>query len=50
MVIAKVMQNLANNIFFAKEAHMLCLNEFLGVNIASITRYLSEVNVSPLTC
>ncbi|KAG2156346.1 hypothetical protein DEU56DRAFT_231415 [Suillus clintonianus] len=44
MVIAKVMQNLANNIFFAKEAHMLCLNDFLGANIASITRYLSEVN------
>ncbi|KAG2060194.1 hypothetical protein BDR06DRAFT_948277 [Suillus hirtellus] len=44
MVIAKVMQNLANNILFAKEAHMLCLNEFLGVNIKSITRYLSEVN------
>ncbi|KAG1755407.1 hypothetical protein EDB19DRAFT_1661084 [Suillus lakei] len=44
MVIAKVMQNLANNIFFAKEAHMLCLNDFLGVNITSITRYLSEVN------
>ncbi|KAG1738678.1 uncharacterized protein EDB91DRAFT_1082707 [Suillus paluster] len=33
MVIAKVMQNLANNIFFAKEAHMLCLNDFLGMNI-----------------
>ncbi|KAG1876130.1 hypothetical protein C8R48DRAFT_830907 [Suillus tomentosus] len=44
MVIAKVMQNLANNILFAKEAHMLCLNEFLGVNIKGITRYLSEVN------
>ncbi|KAG1752509.1 uncharacterized protein EDB91DRAFT_1102988 [Suillus paluster] len=44
MVIAKIMQNLANNIFFAKEAHMVCLNEFLGVNITSITRYLSEVN------
>ncbi|KAG0709913.1 hypothetical protein DFH29DRAFT_1012634 [Suillus ampliporus] len=44
MVIAKVMQNLANNIFFAKEAHMVCLNEFLSVNITSITRYLSEVN------
>ncbi|KAH7931340.1 hypothetical protein BV22DRAFT_1124264 [Leucogyrophana mollusca] len=44
MVIAKVMQNLANNIFFAKEAHMMGLNEFLKANITNITRYLSEVN------
>ncbi|KAH7887502.1 hypothetical protein F5I97DRAFT_2056906 [Phlebopus sp. FC_14] len=44
MVIAKVMQNLANNIFFAKEAHMTCLNEFLTANITNVTRYLSEVN------
>jgi hypothetical protein len=28
---------------------MLCLNDFLGVNIKSITRYLSEVNVSLTT-
>jgi hypothetical protein len=46
MIIAKVMQNLANNIFFAKEAHMVCLNEFLKANITNVTRYLSEVNVS----
>ncbi|KIJ20411.1 hypothetical protein PAXINDRAFT_166473 [Paxillus involutus ATCC 200175] len=44
LVIAKVMQNLANNIFFAKEAHMVCLNEFLKANITSVTRFLSEVN------
>ncbi|KAH7916805.1 hypothetical protein BJ138DRAFT_1121610 [Hygrophoropsis aurantiaca] len=44
MVIAKVMQNLANNIFFAKEAHMMGLNVFLKANITNITRYLSEVN------
>ena len=47
MVIAKVMQNLANNIFFGKEAHMVCLNEFLTANITNVTRYLSEVNVRP---
>ena len=45
MIIAKVMQNLANNIFFAKEAHMVCLNEFLKGNITNVTRFLSEVNV-----
>ncbi|KAL4081516.1 hypothetical protein V8B97DRAFT_1923406 [Scleroderma yunnanense] len=44
MVIAKVVQNLANNIFFAKEAHMVVLNEFLKENITNVTRYLSEVN------
>ncbi|KAF9226729.1 hypothetical protein BS17DRAFT_500836 [Gyrodon lividus] len=44
MVIAKVMQNLANNIFFAKEAHMVCLNDFLKANITNVTRFLSEVN------
>ncbi|KAF9238786.1 hypothetical protein BU15DRAFT_88233 [Melanogaster broomeanus] len=44
MVIAKVMQNLANNIFFAKEAHMVCLNDFLTANITNVTRFLSEVN------
>jgi hypothetical protein len=48
MVIAKVMQNLANNIFFGKEAHMVCLNPFLTDNITNVTRYLSEVNVSPV--
>ncbi|KAF8450670.1 hypothetical protein L210DRAFT_3520995 [Boletus edulis BED1] len=44
MIIAKVVQNLANNIFFAKEAHMVCLNEFLKANITNVTRFLSEVN------
>lgn len=45
-VIAKVVQNLANNIFFAKEAHMVSLNDFLKENITNVTRFLSEVNVS----
>src|SRR6267154_4154836 len=48
MVIAKVIQNLANNIFFGKEAHMIVLNEYLQGNILSVTRYLSDVNVSLL--
>ncbi|EIW76207.1 hypothetical protein CONPUDRAFT_64047 [Coniophora puteana RWD-64-598 SS2] len=44
MVIAKVIQNLANNIFFAKEQYMKGLNSFLSNNITNITRFLSEVN------
>ena len=46
MNIAKIMQNLANNIFFGKEVHMIPLNDFLGANIVNVTRYLSEINVS----
>lgn len=46
MVIAKIIQNLANNMFFGKEAHMVVLNEFLECKIINVTRFLSEVNVS----
>lgn len=45
MVIAKIIQNLANNLFFGKEKHMVPLNTFLQANIASVTRFLSELNV-----
>ncbi|KAJ7458402.1 hypothetical protein B0H11DRAFT_187286 [Mycena galericulata] len=44
MVIAKIIQNLANNLFFGKEKHMVPLNTFLQANIASVTRFLSELN------
>lgn len=44
MNIAKIMQNLANNIFFGKEVHMVPLNDFLRANIVNVTRYLSEIN------
>lgn len=44
LVIAKIIQNLANNIFFGKEAHMEVLNDFLRANIVNVTRFLSEVN------
>ncbi|KIY51663.1 hypothetical protein FISHEDRAFT_36865 [Fistulina hepatica ATCC 64428] len=44
MVIAKVVQNLANNIFFGKERHMMVLNPFLEQNIANVTKYLSELS------
>ena len=46
MNIAKIMQNLANNIFFGKEFHMVPLNDFLSANIVNVTRFLSEINVS----
>ncbi|KAJ3504772.1 hypothetical protein NLJ89_g7765 [Agrocybe chaxingu] len=44
MVIAKIIQNLANNIFFGKEAHMTILNKFLESNITNVTRFLSELH------
>lgn len=44
MVITKIIQNLANNIFF-KEVHMMILNKFLENNIANMTRFLSEMHV-----
>ncbi|KAJ7620066.1 hypothetical protein FB45DRAFT_146957 [Roridomyces roridus] len=44
MVIAKIIQNLANNLFFGKEKHMVPLNTFLQANIAIVTRFLSELN------
>ncbi|KAF5371189.1 hypothetical protein D9758_004214 [Tetrapyrgos nigripes] len=43
-LIAKIIQNLANNIFFGKEAHMMVLNDFLRDHIAHVTRFLSELN------
>jgi len=46
IVIAKIIQNLANNIFFGKEPHMTPLNSFLESNITTVTRFLSELHVS----
>ena len=45
MVIAKIIQNLANNILFGKEAHMVILNDFLKENIVTVTKFLTEINV-----
>ena len=45
-VITKIIQNLANNIFFGKEPHMTPLNKFLESNITNVTRFLSELHVS----
>lgn len=49
MVVAKIIQNLANNIFFGKEAHMVALNPFLKENISNVTRFLSEISKLPPT-
>ena len=46
MVIAKIIQNLANNIFFGKEPHMIILNDFLRNNIVNVTLFLTEIIVS----
>jgi hypothetical protein len=45
MVIAKIIQNLANNIYFGKEAYMVSLNDFLHAHIAKLTRYLNDLQV-----
>lgn len=50
MLVAKIIQNLANNIFFGKEPHMIALNDFLKENIVNVTRFLSDLNVSFLRC
>ncbi|TFY54349.1 hypothetical protein EVJ58_g8920 [Rhodofomes roseus] len=44
MLVAKIIQNLANNIFFGKEPHMIALNDFLKENIVNVTRFLSDLN------
>ncbi|KAF8872759.1 hypothetical protein BD779DRAFT_1679537 [Infundibulicybe gibba] len=43
MVIAKIIQSLANNIFFGKEAFMVVLNQFLQQNIKNVTLFLSQL-------
>ena len=45
-VIAKIIQTLANNIFFGKGSHMMIFNKFLEDNAANVTRFLSEMHVS----
>lgn len=46
LLITKIVQNLANNVLFGKEQHMMVLNGFLEDNILSVTHFLSEVVVS----
>ncbi|CAI4211762.1 unnamed protein product [Parascedosporium putredinis] len=48
LLIAKVIQNLANNVLFgAKEPYMFSLNDFLTQNIYKVTTFLREISVPP---
>lgn len=48
LLIAKVVQNLANNVLFgAKEPYMYPLNDFLTQNIYRVTTFLREISVRP---
>ena len=46
LIITKIIQNLANNVRFGKEVHMMCFNDFLQGNIIRVMRFLTDVNVS----
>ncbi|KAH8677702.1 GTPase-activator protein for ras-like GTPase [Xylariales sp. PMI_506] len=48
LLIAKVIQNLANNVLFgAKEPYMYPLNDFLTQNIYKVTTFLRAISVPP---
>ncbi|KAL2759502.1 hypothetical protein ACRALDRAFT_1074229 [Sodiomyces alcalophilus JCM 7366] len=48
LLIAKVIQNLANNVLFgAKEPYMFPLNDFLSHHIFRVTTFLREISVLP---
>ncbi|KAI8975307.1 hypothetical protein BDF20DRAFT_914255 [Mycotypha africana] len=45
LIATKVIQNLANNVFFgAKETYMIVLNDFLTNNIYKVTSFLREIS------
>ncbi len=47
LLIAKIVQNLANNVLFGtKESYMFPLNDFLTQNIYRVTTFLREISVS----
>ncbi|KFY44765.1 hypothetical protein V495_03267 [Pseudogymnoascus sp. VKM F-4514 (FW-929)] len=48
LLIAKIIQNLANNVLFgAKESYMFPLNDFLTQNIYEVTAFLRAISVAP---
>ncbi|KAI9830851.1 MAG: hypothetical protein M1819_005376 [Sarea resinae] len=50
LLIAKVLQNLANNVLFgAKEPYMFPLNDFLTVQICRISEFLRDISRAPAT-
>jgi hypothetical protein len=44
-IIAKIIQTLANNVLFGREAHMSILNPFLQTKIMDVFKFLSELSV-----
>jgi hypothetical protein len=44
-MIAKIIQTLANNVLFGREAHMSILNPFLESKIMEVLKFLSELSV-----
>jgi hypothetical protein len=49
-IIAKVIQTLANNVLFGREAHMSILNPFLQSKIMEVFKFLSELSVRIELC
>ncbi|KAI5797697.1 hypothetical protein EDC01DRAFT_36289 [Geopyxis carbonaria] len=48
MLVAKIIQNLANNVLFgAKESYMIPLNDFLTGNICQVITFLREISIAP---
>lgn len=45
MMIAKIIQTLANNVLFGREVHMSILNSFLESKIMEVLKFLSELSV-----
>jgi hypothetical protein len=45
MMIAKIIQTLANNVLFGREVHMSILNPFLEAKIMDVLKFLSELSV-----
>lgn len=50
MLVAKIIQNLSNKVFFGKEAHLTVLNPFLEKNVQIINKFLSDTQVRPVRC
>lgn len=48
VLVAKIIQNLSNKVFFGKEAHLTVLNPFLEKNVQTINKFLSDTQVSPV--
>jgi hypothetical protein len=45
MIIARIIQTLANNILFGREAHMSILNPFLQRKALGVLAFLNELSV-----